>query len=91
MAHGVQASGFPAFTTDSFSIQHGKTWVQMTNAERAASATNTGHLTWNGSQVIGDVPTCWGLRVCGSIFLLQSPVTIKLARLNLGRLFLRPA
>ena len=29
----------------------GKTWNQMTDAERAASAINTGHLTWNGTNV----------------------------------------
>jgi hypothetical protein len=32
----------------------GKTWVQMTNAERAASATD-GNLVWNGANVDGDL------------------------------------
>jgi PA domain/Calx-beta domain/Domain of unknown function (DUF4214) len=60
-ATGVQASGFPSiYDRFLFDNSTGKTWVQMTNAERAASATNTGHLTWNGSQVIGDVPNVLG-------------------------------
>lgn len=29
-----------------------KTWVQMNASERAASALNTGHLTWNGATVV---------------------------------------
>lgn len=29
----------------------GKTWAQMTNGERAASAINTGNLVWNGPRV----------------------------------------
>jgi hypothetical protein len=35
----------------------GKTWVQMTNAERAASAINTNNLVWNGPQVMSDAAT----------------------------------
>ncbi|MCA1573347.1 MAG: peptidase, partial [Acidobacteria bacterium] len=35
----------------------GKTWVEMTNAERVASAINTGNLVWNGSQVTNDAAT----------------------------------
>lgn len=38
----------------------GKTWAQMTDAERAASAINTGNLVWNGSQVTSDAPTVLG-------------------------------
>lgn len=34
----------------------GKSWPQMTNAERVASAINTGNLVWNGPQVVNDVP-----------------------------------
>ncbi|MFY9620119.1 MAG: PA domain-containing protein [Pyrinomonadaceae bacterium] len=34
----------------------GKSWPQMTNAERAASAINTGNLVWVGPQVLADVP-----------------------------------
>lgn len=35
----------------------GKTWPQMTDAERVASTINTNHLTWNGSQVTTDAAT----------------------------------
>jgi hypothetical protein len=35
----------------------GKTWAQMSSdSERVASATNTGHLVWNGSRVLADAP-----------------------------------
>ena len=33
----------------------GKTWIQMTDAERAASAINTNNLTWNGPRVTSDL------------------------------------
>ena len=33
-----------------------KTWTLMTNAERAASAINTGHLVWNGGNVASAIP-----------------------------------
>ncbi|HST53242.1 MAG TPA: PA domain-containing protein [Pyrinomonadaceae bacterium] len=53
---GTQASGFPSvydrFLTDDTT---GKTWVQMTTAERQASAINTGHLVWTGPQVSSDL------------------------------------
>ncbi|MGZ5436657.1 MAG: PA domain-containing protein [Pyrinomonadaceae bacterium] len=34
----------------------GKSWPQMTNAERVASAINTGNLVWVGPQVLADTP-----------------------------------
>ncbi|MEP6484014.1 MAG: PA domain-containing protein [Rudaea sp.] len=37
-------------------LSSGKSWLQMTNAERAASALNTHKLAWNGPQVSADVP-----------------------------------
>jgi hypothetical protein len=65
-SHGF---GFQTFTNASTGAQNGgfasiydrflfdnstnKNWVQMTNAERAASAINTTHLTWNGPTVTG--------------------------------------
>jgi hypothetical protein len=57
---GAQASGtggsFPSvydrFLTDDAT---GKTWIQMTDAERKASAVNTGNLVWTGAQVTGDL------------------------------------
>jgi CHRD domain/PA domain/Calx-beta domain len=58
---GVQTSGIPTiydrFLMDDSS---GKTWVQMTDAERQASAINTGNLVWNGLQVTGTVPLVLG-------------------------------
>lgn len=52
---GVQA-GSPAFPSiyDRFLFDNttSKTWQQMTNAERQASAINTGHLTWNSPSVV---------------------------------------
>ncbi len=58
---GVQASGFPSiYDWFLFDNSMGKTWVQMTDAERMASAVNTGNLVWNGSQVANDVPLVLG-------------------------------
>ena len=34
----------------------GKTWLQMTNAERAASAVNQGGLAWTGANAVAGVP-----------------------------------
>jgi hypothetical protein len=49
---GAQLLGSPNiydfFLVDSTT---GKTWVQMTDSERVASAINTGNLVWNGSKV----------------------------------------
>jgi len=54
---GVQNSGFPSiydrFLMDDTS---GKTWIQMSDAERQASAINTLKLSWSGIQVTGAVP-----------------------------------
>ncbi|HEY8184522.1 MAG TPA: PA domain-containing protein, partial [Pyrinomonadaceae bacterium] len=49
---GMLNSGFPSIF-DRFLLDNtsGKTWIQMTDAERQASAVNTGHLAWNGSNV----------------------------------------
>src|SRR5262249_38231354 len=38
----------------------GKLWIDMTNAERVASAINTGNLVWAGPQVTSDVPNVLG-------------------------------
>ena len=40
-----------------------KHWNEMTNAQRAASAVNTGHVGWNGSAVKIQAPTVLGPRV----------------------------
>ena len=55
---GVQPNGFPSifdrFLRDDST---GKTWLQMTNSERVASAINTNNLVWNGPQVVSDAAT----------------------------------
>ena len=43
-----------------------KTWSMMTDAERAASAVNTGNLVWNGGNVTAAIPQV--LRPAGSSF-----------------------
>src|SRR4051812_11153289 len=54
---GAQNSGFPSIY-DRFlmDLTTGKSWLQMTNAERAASAIKAHKLAWNGPQVQADVP-----------------------------------
>jgi hypothetical protein len=58
---GAQASGFPSvydrFLTDDST---GKTWIQMTDAERQASAINTGKLVWSGAQASSDLHSVLG-------------------------------
>ena len=58
---GAQVSGFPSMY-DRFLFDRviGKTWPQMTDSERAFSATNTLNLVWNGPQVTADVPNVLG-------------------------------
>jgi len=69
-AHGL---GFQTFTSSSSGSQFnatpsvydrflvnvttGKNWLQMTDAERSASAINPGQLAWNGPRVASDVPS----------------------------------
>ncbi len=55
---GAQNTGFPAIY-DRFLMDNstGKSWLNMTNAERAASSINTHKLVWTGPQVQADVPT----------------------------------
>ena len=56
-ATGVSLGGF-ASIYDRFlmDLGSGKSWLQMTDAERAASALNNHKLAWNGPQVTADVP-----------------------------------
>ena len=50
--------GFPSiYDRFLFDNSTGKTWPQMTNAERATSAINFQKLAWNGPQVDGDAAT----------------------------------
>ena len=55
-SNGNYNSGFPS-VYDQFLLDNsiGKTWVQMTSAERLASAINTGNLVWIGAQTTNDV------------------------------------
>ncbi len=55
---GAYNSGFPSIY-DRFlmDLSTGKSWLNMTNAERAASSINTHKLAWNGPQVQADVPS----------------------------------
>jgi len=55
---GAQQSGFPS-VWDWFLLDNttNKLWKDMTNAERAASALNSGHLVWTGANVTSGVPT----------------------------------
>jgi len=48
---------FDRFLKDNSS---GKLWINMTNAERQASAINTGNLVWVGPQTTADVPGVLG-------------------------------
>lgn len=55
---GEQIGGFPSiYDRYLYDNSTGKTWPQMTDSERVASAINTSHLVWNGPQVLADVPT----------------------------------
>ena len=53
---GAQNGGFPSvydqFLTD---VSTGKSWVQMSDAERQASAINTGNLAWSGANANSDL------------------------------------
>ncbi|MDT5269453.1 MAG: hypothetical protein QOH49_1639 [Acidobacteriota bacterium] len=55
-ASGQSGSAFPSiydrFLSDNTT---GKNWTQMTNAERQASAINTGNLVWTGAQTGADL------------------------------------
>ena len=64
---GAQFNGAPSIWDD-FLLDNStnKTWTMMTNAERAASAINTGHLVWNGGNVTSAIPQI--LQVKGSSF-----------------------
>ncbi|HEV7893087.1 MAG TPA: PA domain-containing protein, partial [Pyrinomonadaceae bacterium] len=72
---GAQNSGFPG-VYDHFLMDNsnGKSWLQMTNAERAASSINTHKLVWTGPQVQTDVPTVLSLGV--PVLTINSPAGI---------------
>jgi hypothetical protein len=54
---GALFAGFPSIWDDFLlDTTSGLTWTNMTNAQRAASALNEGHLVWNGPNVATAVP-----------------------------------
>lgn len=59
---GAPLSGVPSIY-DRFLIDltSGKSWLNMTDAERAASALNSRKLAWNGPQVLADLPNVLAL------------------------------
>jgi hypothetical protein len=67
--NGGSPSIYDRFLLDSST---GKTWDQMTNAERQASATNTRNLVWNGAQTRTDV----GIALGTPRFRVNSPAGI---------------
>ncbi len=72
---GAQNSGFPSIydrvlTDDST----GKSWLQMSDAERAASSLNSHKLAWNGPQVSADVPTVLAFGI--PVVTINSPAAI---------------
>jgi uncharacterized repeat protein (TIGR01451 family) len=54
---GAQFNGSPSISDD-FLLDNStnKTWTVMSNSERKASALNTGHLVWNGGNVMSAIP-----------------------------------
>ena len=56
-ATGALLAGFPCIWDDFLlDTSIGKTWTAMTEGERVASAVNSGHLVWNGANVVSAVP-----------------------------------
>ena len=54
---GTHASGYPSvWESNMLDLTTGKRWLEMTNAERAASARNTNNLVWAGQKASNVVP-----------------------------------
>lgn len=67
-ASGARSGGFPSvWERQMLDLSTGKRWLDMTNAERAASAVNTNNLVWAGQKVTNVVPSVldFGLRLAG--------------------------
>ncbi len=55
---GTRAGGFPSvWERRMLDVTTGKRWIDMTDAERRASAINTGNLVWAGKQVTNVIPS----------------------------------
>ena len=72
---GAQLAGFPSIY-DRFLMDDstGKSWLQMTNAERVTSALNTHKLAWDGPQVTTDVPSVLAFGI--PVLKVNSPAAI---------------
>jgi hypothetical protein len=72
---GAQSGGF-ASIFDRFLMDDdsGKSWLQMTNAERQASAINTYKLSWTGPRVFADVPSVLAFGI--PVVFINSPSSI---------------
>lgn len=58
LTSGAMINDFPdAYNRKLLDLSSGKTWDQMTNAERAASAVNSSRVVWNGGTVTSLVPS----------------------------------
>jgi hypothetical protein len=72
---GAQNSGLPAiFDRFLIDVSNGKSWLQMTDSERQASAINTRKLAWDGPKVFADVPTVLSFGV--PYVVINSPAVI---------------
>lgn len=74
MGHGLGVSVFPTSAQTGarplglpsvwerrmFDVSSGKSWIDMTSAERAASAVNSNGLVWTGKQVSNVIPSVLG-------------------------------
>lgn len=57
-ASGVRFGGFPSvWERQMLDLSTGKRWLDMNNAERAASAINTNRLVWAGQKVTNVIPS----------------------------------
>lgn len=65
---GVRANGWPSvWERQMRDLTSGKSWLEMTNTERAASARNTNNLVWAGQKTTNVIPSvlAFGLRLEG--------------------------
>jgi hypothetical protein len=69
-------------------LTSGKSWLQMNNGERSASALNTFKLAWNGPRVLTDAPGVLGLGV--PFFRVTAPAVI-VGNYNVGTAAFGPA
>jgi hypothetical protein len=74
-ATGTLTGGFPdIYTKFTLDLTTGLTWDVMTNAERQASAINSGNVVWNGGNVTAEAPFVLGPRPSVSVL---NPKSIK--------------